>query len=205
MTRLFPPPWLGLAALLAAAPAWAQVDVSPLQELSPTELLTVLRGGGHILYVRHAATDHAENDRAMRSYEECAGQRNLVDKGRNDSRTLGIAVRALRIPVGRVLSSPLCRSLETAQLAFGRAEVAPETRYRTEGAERYAGLRALLVSRPGKTNTVIVGHGTPFYRLTEMRIGEGETAVVRPLGDRFEVIARIKADGWAALRAADGQ
>jgi phosphohistidine phosphatase SixA len=191
-----------LIAVLLAPCALAQ---DPEHELPPAALLTVLRGGGHVLYLRHGATDHGENDRRMRSYEDCSGQRNLVDKGRDDSRKIGIAVRALRIPIGRVLSSPLCRSVESAELAFGRVEKVPEVRYRTEGAERYAGLRELLMTRPAKGNTVIVGHGTPFYRLTGMRVAEGETAIVRPLGGRFEVIGRIKPDGWDALRAAAGQ
>src|SRR5437762_12788806 len=99
------------AALLLTGSALAQ-PVVPSRDLPAPQLLVLMRGGGHILYVRHAATDFAQNDSQMKSFEDCAAQRNLVDKGRDDARKIGVAVRALRIPIGRVLSSPFCRTVE---------------------------------------------------------------------------------------------
>jgi len=205
MTRL---PFLQLllaAALLLSGPALAQ-PVVPSWDLPPAELLAEMRAGGRVLFFRHPATDFSENDARMKSYEDCGGQRNLIDKGRDDARIIGIAVRALAIPIGRVLASPFCRTIESAQLAFGRMEIFDEARYDSaaEGPRRYADLRALLGASPGKANIVVVGHGLPFYTLTGMRLAEGEIAVVRPLGGRFEVEGRIKPGDWAALRAAAG-
>jgi phosphohistidine phosphatase SixA len=194
-----------LAALAAAGPALAQPQSVPSQELPALQLLAELRGGGRIIYFRHAATDFGENDSHMKSYEDCAGQRNLVDKGRDDARKIGIAIRALGIPLGRVVASPFCRTVETAELAFGRAEKWDEAKYGS-AADQYAELRKLLGTRPAKANTVIVGHGNPFYTITGgVRIAEGEVAVVRPLNGRFEIAGRIKPEDWAALRAAAGR
>jgi len=87
-----------------------------------------LRSGGYVLYFRHAATDFSQNDEKMKSYEDCADQRNLIDQGRADAKAAGAAIRELRIPVERVLASPFCRTVETAQLLFGRAEKMQEVR-----------------------------------------------------------------------------
>ncbi len=60
----------------------------------------------------------------------------------------------IKIPVGRVLASPRCRTMETAMLAFGCAEKAPEARggpASPDSADRYAPLRKLLSTplKPG--------------------------------------------------------
>src|SRR6185503_15577986 len=78
-----------LAALICLS-AWAQTGTKPeaersslpQRELPPAQLLAELRKGGYILYFRHAATDFSRNDEKMKSYEDCANQRNLIDRGR---------------------------------------------------------------------------------------------------------------------------
>ena len=89
-------------------------------------------------------------------------------------------------------------------LIFGRAEKANEARgglATADGPERYAPLRKLLSTpiTPG-TNLVIASHGNPFYATAGAPyLVEGEAAVVRPLGRDFEIIARVKHDGWRTL------
>ena len=55
--------------------------------------------------------------------DDCSTQRNLSEEGRAHARRIGEEFRRRRIPVERVLSSPWCRCLETARLAFGKAKV----------------------------------------------------------------------------------
>jgi phosphohistidine phosphatase SixA len=136
--------------------------------------------------------------------DDCARQRNLTDRGRASARAIGEAIRALRIPIGPVLASPLCRTVETAMLAFGRAERSPAVRdpgpAPAGSPERFAALRALLGGAPPPgTNTAIVGHGYSFYALVSGRmLEEGEAAVVRPRADGFDVIARVWPIHWRA-------
>src|SRR6267378_134631 len=201
-----------LAALLLWAPAWSQTaepqrSSLPSRELPPAELLAELRKGGYILYFRHAATDFSQNDERMKSYEDCASQRNLIDKGRSDARATGAAIRELRIPVERVLASPFCRTVETAQLLFGRAEKMQEVRggpSAPAGSERYAALRKILATPvPAGTNLAVVGHGNPFHSVAgPPYLAEGEAAVIRPLGADFQIVARIPVDRWDALASA---
>ena len=139
--------------------------------------------------------------------EDCATQRNLTDRGRDHSRAIGEAIRALRIPIGAVLASPLCRTVETATLAFGSVQEAPAVR---EGGPlppgspgRFPALRALLSTpvAPG-TNTVIVGHAYPYSTLVGGPfLSEGEADVVRPRGGDFEVMARVALRQWRDLAA----
>jgi Histidine phosphatase superfamily (branch 1) len=178
-----------LTVLFFACPAAAQPDA---------ELLSRLREGGYVLYLRHTSTDFSQNDSGMTSFEDCASQRNLTDRGRDEARALGEHVKRLKIPVGEVLASPFCRTMETARLAFGRATATNDVRGGPVEAARYEPLRKLLSSPvPKGTNRVISSHGNPFVALAgPPYLAEGEIAVVRPEGERFSVIARIRLTDW---------
>jgi len=194
----------GLVAL-CAAPAAAQPSSAPVPGLEGAALVQALRGGGFVLYIRHAATDFSQNDEKMTSYEDCASQRNLTGQGRADARAIGVAVKKLAIPLSRVLASPFCRTVETATLVFGRAEKWTEVRggpARSEDPKRYDGLRRLLSASPPKgANLAIASHGNPFFAVAgPPYLQEAETAVMRPLGTRgFEVVARLKLADWEKL------
>jgi hypothetical protein len=95
--------------------------------------------------------------------------------------------------------------METAMLAFGRAEKSAEARAGPASPvseDRYAPLRALLSApvKPG-ANTAIASHGNPFYAVAgPPYLAEGEAAVVAPAADGgFTVIAKITKEGWRAL------
>jgi phosphohistidine phosphatase SixA len=183
-----------LLALLFAPSAWAQADAA---------LLKKLREGGYVLYMRHTSTDFGQNDSKMTSYDDCANQRNLTDKGRAEARAVGQQVKRLRIPIGIVLASPFCRTMETARLAFGQATATEEVRggpVRTDDPKRYQALRELLGSK-SDPNVVIASHGNPFHAVAgPPYLAEGEIAVVRPEGDsRFTVVGRIRLEDWAGL------
>jgi broad specificity phosphatase PhoE len=189
------PARLLLAALVLApaAPAPAagpEASASaPAQAFAPSTQVAELRHGGLILYFRHTATDFGQSDEAMTGYEDCARQRNLIDRGREEARRIGAAIRRLDLPIGDVLASPFCRTLETARLIFGRATPTPAVRggpARPESAERYAELRSLLSTAPrAGTDLVIVSHGNPFRAVAGGDyLAEGQAAVIRPLGTR---------------------
>jgi len=141
----------------------------------------------------------------MTTFEDCSKQRNLTDKGRNEARAIGAAIRELQIPIDKVLASPFCRTVETAMLAFGKAEKSLDLRgwpASSVDPDRYAPLRGSLAAPPiAATNTVLVGHGNPFRAVAgPPHLMEGEAAVIRPLGGgKFEVAARIQVQEWTDL------
>ena len=166
-----------------------------------------LRAGGLILYFRHASTDQSRPDDANPDLNDRTTQRNLSDAGRQQATRIGVAVRALGIPIGDVLASPYARAVETGELAFGSGRVRAsrdllnEAYPGTDDADLARRLRRLLGQRPPPgQNTVLIGHGFNITEATGITIAEGECAVFEPADEgRFRLVARVTADRWPEL------
>jgi phosphohistidine phosphatase SixA len=170
-------------------PVLATATTTPVagEELMRPALLAALREGGFVIYFRHARTDFSQDDTDLSDLTNCATQRNLSSEGRAQARLIGEAIAALGIPVGEVLSSQLCRTRETAELAFGRATLTPNlTSFGTasseaEEQERAAALRRILATPPARgTNTVLVGHLFNIQAAASIGLAEGEAAIFSP-------------------------
>lgn len=180
-----------LAPLLLARPAAA----ATAQGAEAAALVAALRAGGHVAVIRHAITDRSQHDTG--DLANRAGQRNLSEAGRVQAARIGRAVAALGIPLGKVLTSPVFRARDTAELAFGaRAVVEMELTaddYTPDAAllaRRIAWLRAraLRPSAPGVTD-LLVGHIVPLgmalgRSLAQAEYPEGGFAVFAPAGLR---------------------
>ena len=178
-----------LVSFLLAAPPCAAAD---------EQLWTLLEGGGQVVLIRHGLTTPGVGDPPGFRLDDCATQRNLDDEGRRAAQRVGEAFRARRIPVERVLSSPWCRCVETARLAFGGSEPwpalgnlfgRPENR-----AEHVRQMQRRVSERPGPGNLVLVTHGSTIAALTGINPGTAEMVVVTPQGgERFAVAGRLRA------------
>ena len=170
-------------------------------------LLGALRAGGLVVFLRHAETGSASPDSASAVIGDCATQRNLNAAGRAQAAEIGEAFQALAIPVGQVLASPFCRTLETATLAFGRFEPAPGLaleRHLDAVAQARMGeaLRALIPdAAPPRGNLVLVGHSYHLIHAGGPRLEpQGAAAVLRPEGGgRFTLLGQVPPDGWRYL------
>ena len=136
---------------------------------------------------------------------DCSRQRNLSAEGRDESRAIGVAFRRLRIPVGRVLASPFCRTRDTARLAFGsarssRALLSDEFFENARDARR-RGLRSALSAKPRRgTNTILVTDGSAIDGAVGVNPDEGAAVVVAPRrGTPGSVVATVAADEWSSL------
>jgi phosphohistidine phosphatase SixA len=196
--------WVGTVA--AAAP-----EAPPFNEYPATPaLLRELRQGGFVLYVRHGITDNSRADRLPSvDLGDCGTQRQLSGEGRDLMKRVGQAFRQARIPVGQVLVSPMCRTRESARLAFGeRFELVESLMYSAtmtteEKKPRIEALKKLLVLPPAKgTNTVLVAHAPNLADLIGFFVKpEGTVVVFRQSGPRgFEYQASIHPDDWARLK-----
>jgi phosphohistidine phosphatase SixA len=190
--------WLALAAFslnaCAAAPTEPprQHAAVTAQEPAGAQLAERLREGGLVLFFRHADTRGMACDRSFRVGDR-EGQRNISPEGREQSRHIGAALRGLRIPFALpVLAGPVYRARDTAELAFGPANVQV-----TDGllADDYSGGRLDWVLEqhrrlfsgpvPAGTNRVLVGHRTPAIMVLGASIGgrafpEGSALVIEP-------------------------
>jgi broad specificity phosphatase PhoE len=159
----------------------------------------LLKGGGQVVLIRHALTTPGYGDPEGMKLDDCGTQRNLSDQGRADARTLGQAFRARGVPVAQVLSSPWCRCVETARLAFGQApDVLPALGNlfgRPERAGPQIGeLKPLVGRRPVNGNLLLVSHGSTIAALTGVSPNTSEMVVLTPQeGGRFSVAGRLRA------------
>ena len=151
--------------------------------LADEKLWSALKSGGQVVLIRHTITTPGVGDPPGFRLEDCATQRNLTDPGRRHAQRIGEEWRARKIPLERVLSSPWCRCLETARLAFGKT---PESSAalgnlfgRPENRERQVReMRALISGHAGKANLVLVTHGSTIAALTGVNPDTGEMVVL---------------------------
>jgi phosphohistidine phosphatase SixA len=172
---------------LLAAPAWLLAPAAfgaTAQGAEAVALLAALRAGGVVVVLRHGITDRRQADTGR--LDDRAGQRNLSEAGRAQSRRLGQSFAALGLRLGEVLTSPVFRARDTAELAFGpRVVVEPRLT-----ADDYTPDPTLLSrnitwlrSRSGQPSApdavdVLVGHIVPLG----MMLGRGLSQAAYPEG-----------------------
>ena len=173
-------------------------------------LLQRLKKGGLVLYFRHFATDHRQvpTDETVPRHHDitaeelmttCDIQRPLSDYGRFQAKSVNEGILKNSIPVGRVLSSPYCRAVEGAEIAFGKK---PEThrdliyatgKFSVESMSMH--INSLLGEKPEVGNTFVMAHKTQMNDIS--KIAEGEAYVFEPLGDSsYNLIGRIRPEEW---------
>ena len=159
------------------------------------ELWDLLRGGGQVVMIRHPLTDPGFGDPEGFRLEDCSTQRNLSQEGREHARRIGAAFRRHRIPVERVLTSPWCRCVEAASLAFGKAEIAPALGNlfgRPENRQKQVEELIVLAGMHRAGNLVLVTHGSTILALTRVPVNMGEIMVLTPKGEgRFALAGRF--------------
>lgn len=161
------------------------------------DVVAVMRAGGNVLLIRHAATESGLGDPPGFRVDDCATQRNLSDEGRRQAARLGEALRKARVPLAEVRSSRWCRCLETARLAFGsQRPVHPWQpldsffgRREAAAAQTNAAL-ATLDALPGDSNWVWVTHQVNIAALTGAGAEPGEVIVARPVDNGLHVVGR---------------
>jgi phosphohistidine phosphatase SixA len=206
-------PLLLVFCLAVAACGSGTTDVDDDQLLSGSALVEALADGGLVVYLRHPETTEGGVD-AYETLGDCAAQRELSDAGRRDAAEIGAAFDTLGVPVGRVVASPFCRCVETAELAFDETEtdeallsLSTAEGDSAEAAERVraAGDNLIGTVPVDGANTVLVGQLSNIEPITGVAIDEGATAIFRPDGDgSYGMVAQLPPQGWQALAAEAG-
>lgn len=182
---------------------------APAEDLKGAALLAELKRGGYVIYFRHFETGADFADQVTAKIEDCWTQRQVNGAGFRDARRIGKFFYTQKIPVGRVVASPFCRTWESANMAFGRHErvdalkILPAKDYSPEqNAIMKAGLMPFVSTAPATgTNLIVMAHddnltaaGGPLLDV------QGEAAVIKPDGKGgFTAVARIKPDQWTLL------
>jgi broad specificity phosphatase PhoE len=152
--------------------------------------------------VRHGETTPGTGDPLGFRLEECSTQRNLIEKGREESRKLGRLFRERGIVFERVFSSEWCRCVETAELIgagkveklsalnnlFGR----PQNR-----AEQVDAMRKLIGNWKGGS-LLLVTHGATMGALMGINPSTASGVVLAPapgVPDGFRLVGRVSPEG----------
>ena len=203
-------PVIILFAVFSLTGNHATADTSP--PLPAEALVKLLRDGGYSLYFRHEATNWSQTDdvRKQGDWLSCDGSRirQLSNSGRERATATGQAIQSLGIPIGKIIASPYCRTLDTARLMnLGPVESTTDV-INLRVAEYFGGrdaivetARALLASAPdARTNTLIASHGNVARAATAVYPDEGEGIVFQADGKgSFRFIGRLTAEDWKRI------
>ena len=135
-----------------------------------------------VALMRHADAPGAGDPPGWR-LDDCATQRNLSVQGQADARAVGDRLRAERVPVARILSSPWCRCVDTAKLmSVGPVQIEPTFANAFVLSDQRAalteGARALIGRWRGPGTLLVVTHGANIQALTGRSPSSGEMVVL---------------------------
>ncbi len=179
------------------------------QALDGKALVKALQKGGYVILMRHASSPRELPDKKTADPDNTKLERQLDEGGRNNAIAMGKAFRDLRIPIGKVLSSPTYRALETVRLAqFGTAQTLPElgdngASMQAAKADQAAWLQEQVAQFPRDKNTIIVTHlpniAGAFPQLAS-GVADGEALIFGPDGKGGAVlVARVKIEEWPTM------
>ncbi len=144
-----------------------------------------LKKGGYIILMRNTVVDEGLGDPKGYKVTDCATQLNLNDKSRAEAKKIGEEFKKRKIPIKQVLTSAFCRTKETAQLAFGKADVWEPLNSFYDKPDRKSEQTRMLHQRMENppndgTNLVLVTHGYNIVSATGLNPDPGDMLIVAP-------------------------
>jgi phosphohistidine phosphatase SixA len=187
---------------IASLALFPSLPVAPPDELRGEALMQALQRGGYTVVLRHARTDRSFQEEIATVPRLRSQQRNLSDEGVREARVMAVVFGKYRIPFSEVVSSPMFRTLETADYA-GHTATDTTMVLRTFPAVDAQRVLIGVEPKPGTNRLLVTHHFVIEAHVPGIRpgdIGESEAAVVRPTGGgRFELVGRILVADWATL------
>ncbi len=192
------------AALAAVFAGPLFLSTAYAEDLSSVALASLLQQGGYVIVMRHASSPDTPPTPNEADPQNPEHQRQLDERGRQTARGMGVAFKALHVPIGEVWSSPTYRALQTFQLAdLPHPQTAAEIGGGAAAADGAMWLRAKAAQplRP-ETDTLIVTHYpniTAAFGKAADAPSDGEAIVFRPGEAPLTVVGRIKIEEWPNL------
>ena len=154
----------------------------PIKSYSNDIILAALEDGKKIVFIRHAIAP-GNGDPDEFDINDCSSQRNLSEKGRNQSKKIGDFFRINKIKIDTVLSSEWCRCKDTAKLAFGNFKTFSalnsfyEARFAKNKSEQIKELRNFINNWEDDSNLIIVTHFVVISALLNKGVSSGEMII----------------------------
>ena len=164
------------------------------------DMIEKMKTGGHILMIRHALAP-GTGDPANFQIGDCATQRNLDARGRNQARSIGNWLRKQGIGSARVYSSQWCRCLETAKLLeMGSVTELPALNSFYELTQNrepnLKALRKFIAEQPSDGVLIImVPHFVTISAIANESVSSGEGALLMLNEDGpYEIVGQLDFD-----------
>lgn len=194
----------------AAVTMKTDVEIAPDTGLIGPSLTERLLKGGLVIYVRHErATRETAELFSPKMAQGCEQSNNISGAGGARAIANRLAIAQLKLPIGKVFSSPYCRSTETATLMFG---IKPELTYeidsvhatvsRTLDKMRQDAIAFINKESVSNKNLVLVGHREGIMALTGADLNTGDAVILEPVaGAAPRVIGFVPNLRWTQMAA----
>ncbi|WP_173931538.1 histidine phosphatase family protein [Chelativorans sp. Marseille-P2723] len=156
----------------------------------------LVRNGGQVVLINHANAP-GTGDPANFNIDNCATQRNLSDRGRQQARRMGALFFARAAPIERILTSRYCRAIDTATFAFGESEVEefpaldPLAAEEDAAKEQLDAIRERILDHTGSGNLLMVTHPSVITALTGVQPRDSEAIILSRSAEAIGAAARI--------------
>ena len=149
---------------------------------SVEEVLTSLKEGGKIIFVRHALAP-GNGDPENFDLNDCSTQRNLNQRGIEQSKFIGNIFNKNQIKIENVYSSEWCRCIDTAKFAFKNYETFSalnsfyDIRFEANEERQITQLKEFINQWNGKENIIFVTHFVVISSMLNIGTSSGEIVI----------------------------
>ena len=158
------------------------------------EIINSLKDGGKIVFIRHSIAP-GNGDPENFILNDCTTQRNLSQKGVDQSKKIGEFFRANKIEIDAVLSSEWCRCKDTAFhafenfITFDALNSFYDPKFSKNEKIQIIDLKKLIESWKSNKNLVLVTHYVVISSMLNVGSSSGEIIVVNK---DLEILGRMQ-------------
>ena len=166
----------------------------PINSFSSEKIINSLKNGKKVVFIRHAIAP-GSGDPENFDILDCSTQRNLNEKGRDQSKKIGEFFRSNKILFDKVLSSEWCRCKDTGIIAFGDIKTFNalnsfyDARFSKNKDKQIKQLKEYIKNWDGKKNLILITHYVVILEILGLGISSGEIIITNK---NFELIGNIK-------------
>ena len=160
---------------------------------SDDKILKSLKEGKKLIFIRHAIAP-GNGDPNNFDINDCSTQRNLDEKGIEESEKIGLFFKNNKIKIDKVLSSQWCRCKDTAKYAFNNFETFNalnsfyDEKFAANEAKQIKDLKNYIKNWNSDKNLVLVTHFVVISSILNTGSSSGEIIIT---DQNFNIIGSI--------------
>ena len=146
------------------------------------KIISELQKGGNIIFIRHALAPGTGDPKNI-DLTDCTTQRNLDDRGIEQSKKIGEFFKKNNIPIDIVLSSEWCRCKDTAKYAFNEFKTFDalnsfyDEKFYKFKDKQIKKLNMYIKEWDSNKNLVLITHYVVISEMLNLAVSSGELAI----------------------------